>query len=57
MLNYQENKDLFPLWRSFSFKNNPIDDLLKAKTILDTFLIQNPDFVKAIFLKVLYFVN
>lgn len=51
MLNYQENKDLFPLWRSFSFKNNPIDDLLKAKTILDTFLIQNPDFVKAIFLK------
>ena len=51
MLNYQENKDLFPLWKSFSFKNYPISDLLEAKTILDAFLIQNPDFVKAIFLK------
>ena len=51
MLNYQENKDLFPLWKSFSFKNHPIEDLLKAKSILDTYLIQNPDFVKAIFLK------
>lgn len=51
MLNYEENKDLFPLWKSFSFKNYPISDLLEAKTILDTFLIQNPDFVKAIFLK------
>ncbi len=51
MLNYNENKELFPLWKSLSFKNYPIDDLLTAQTLLDKLIEENATFNKAIFLK------
>jgi tetratricopeptide (TPR) repeat protein len=51
MLNYDDNKELFPLWKSFSFKNHPIDDLLAAQNLLDDLIEKDTNSAKAIFLK------
>lgn len=51
ILNPEDSKELFPLWKSFSFKNYPINDLLEAQNLLDDVLTRDPEFIKALFLK------
>lgn len=51
MLDPGPQQDLFPLWKTFSFKNSPIEDLLKAQAKLNEVIERTPDFNKAIFLK------
>jgi len=51
MLNYEDNKELFPLWKTLSFKNYPINDLLNAQELLNQLLQENPNCSKATFLK------
>ena len=51
MLDPGVQQDLFPLWKSYSFKNSPVEDLLKAQEKLNEVIERTPDFNKAIFLK------
>lgn len=51
MIDAQKRTDLFPIWKTFSFRNHPIDQLLLAQTKLNDTLNLKPDFAKAYFLK------
>lgn len=51
MLNDQKVNDLFPIWKAYSFKNFPVDELFKAEKILDQIIKDDPNYTKAIFLK------
>lgn len=51
MMDSQSKEKLFPIWKSFSFKNHSIDQLLEVKMKLDQSLDLNPEFYKSLFLK------
>ncbi|MBS7333435.1 MAG: hypothetical protein KIG88_07585 [Weeksellaceae bacterium] len=51
MLDNQGKMDLFPIWKSFSFKNHPVQNLIDAEKILDQVIHEDPNYTKAIFLK------
>lgn len=51
MLDRQENLDSFPIWKAFSFKNHPVQNLIDAEKILDQIIHEDPNYTKAIFLK------
>ena len=51
LLDNQEIVDPFPIWKAFSFKNHPIQNLIDAEKILDQIILDDPNYTKAIFLK------
>lgn len=51
MMDSQNKGKLFPIWKSFSFKNHSIEELLELQQKLDQSLDLNPDFYKSLFLK------
>lgn len=51
LLDNQEIVDPFPIWKAFSFKNHPTQNLIDAEKILDQIILDDPNYTKAIFLK------
>ncbi|MBF0598018.1 tetratricopeptide repeat protein [Faecalibacter rhinopitheci] len=51
MLDDQKKKQAFPIWKNFTFRNHPIDQLHAAHKKIDEVIAEAPTFSKALFLK------